>query len=142
MKKKSIMRQPWALLLLTMAATATGTTLHAMAAGPQQSVQREASTIKGVVVNEEGEPIIGATVRVKGTSTGAITDINGRFELKRTATGAVIEVSYIGYNTASVKATTGNMAVTLHSAATKLNDVVVVGDNMYDFYNILILSNL
>lgn len=127
MKKKSIMRQPWALLLLTMAATATGTTQHAMAAGPQQSVQREASTIKGVVVNEEGEPIIGATVRVKGTSTGAITDINGRFELKRTATGAVIEVSYIGYNTASVKATTGNMAVTLHSAATKLNDVVVVG---------------
>lgn len=62
-----------------------------------QTVQ-QTRTVKGVV-NDEAGPIIGATVMVKGTQNGAVTDMNGEFTLTGVKTGDVIEVSYIGYTT-------------------------------------------
>ena len=55
-------------------------------------------TYKGVVVDESGEPIIGASVKVAGTTTGTITDLDGKFQVV-VPSGKQVEVSYIGYIT-------------------------------------------
>ena len=81
--------------------------------------------ITGTVVDEFGDPIIGANIRVVGTSTGAITDIDGKFTVEANA-GKDLEVSFIGYSSQVVKAAQG-MTVTLMEDVQKLDDVVVVG---------------
>ena len=81
--------------------------------------------ITGTVVDPEGEPIIGATIMEKGTSNGAITDIDGNFRLK-VKSGKTLVFSYIGYNTQELPAQNG-MQVTMKEDATELAEVVVVG---------------
>ena len=84
-------------------------------------------TITGVVTDDLGEPIIGANVIEKGTTNGIITDIDGKFTLE-VAPGAVVQVSYIGYNTQEVKV--GNqstLAIQLVEDTQALSEVVVVG---------------
>ena len=81
--------------------------------------------VKGHVKDAQGEPIIGATVRVANTQTATITDFDGNFMLKANA-GADITVSYIGYQDATVKAAP-NVEVTLQDDAALLNEVVVIG---------------
>ena len=84
-------------------------------------------TITGTVNDESGEPIIGASVKVQGTKTGAITDFNGNFSVQADA-NATLQISYIGYITATVKANgRNNITVTLKEDAQTLNDVVVIG---------------
>ena len=94
------------------------------------AVTQQAQTIKvsGTVVDEQGEPLIGATVKVKGSSTGAITDLDGKFEFNAPA-NAVLEVSYVGYKTSDV-AVRGRAVIDriqLASDAKSLDQVVVVG---------------
>ena len=60
--------------------------------------------VKGHVKDAQGEPIIGATVRVAGTEAATVTDFDGNFALKANQ-GADITVTYVGYQTATVKAT-------------------------------------
>ena len=61
-------------------------------------------TVKGVVKESmTGEPIIGANVAVKGTTNGSITDVDGRFSLNNVPDGAILIVSYVGYEDLSVK---------------------------------------
>ena len=84
--------------------------------------QNEAS---GTIVDNEGEPIIGATVMEKGTSNGTISDIDGNFHLK-TASGATLVISYIGFATQELPATTG-MNITMSDNAKELAEVVVTG---------------
>ena len=62
--------------------------------------------VKGVVKDPVGEAIIGASVVVKGTTNGSITDLDGHFNLSDVPSGAVITVSYIGYVSQEKKATT------------------------------------
>lgn len=81
--------------------------------------------VTGNVVDPDGEPVIGATVMEKGTSNGVITDIDGNFRIK-VAEGAMLTISYIGYNTQEMAAANG-MQVTLREDATELAEVVVVG---------------
>ena len=81
--------------------------------------------VKGHVKDATGEPIIGATVRVDGTQTATITDFDGNFVLKANQ-GADITISYVGYQTATVKAAS-NLTVTLQEDQTILQDVVVIG---------------
>ena len=81
--------------------------------------------VKGHVKDAQGEPIIGATVRVANTQTAAVTDFDGNFTLKANQ-GADITVSYIGYQTATVKAAP-NVEITLQDDAALLNEVVVIG---------------
>ena len=84
-------------------------------------------TITGTVNDESGEPIIGASVKVQGTKTGAITDFNGNFSVQADA-NSTLQISYIGYITATVKANgRNNITVTLKEDAQTLNDVVVIG---------------
>ena len=85
------------------------------------------SLVKGTVNDEAGEPIIGATVKVQGTNTGAITDFNGNFQIQA-ASNATLNISYVGYVPQSVKvAGKTNITVVLKEDAQMLNDVVVVG---------------
>lgn len=80
----------------------------------------------GVVVSEDdGEPIIGATVIVKGTTKGAITDVNGVYEIAGVAEGSTLQVSYVGMGTAEVKATAGRQKITLTPDSKVLGEVVV-----------------
>ena len=82
--------------------------------------------VKGHVKDATGEPIIGATIRVAGTQGGTITDIDGNFSLKADAK-SVLTISYIGYETATVSAGQSVNIILKEDAATKLDDVVVIG---------------
>lgn len=82
--------------------------------------------IKGNVVDKDGIPIIGANVKVKGTSNGTITDLDGNFVLE-VENGAVLEVSFIGYITQTLKASDKLMNIVLKDDTQKLDEVVVVG---------------
>ena len=84
--------------------------------------QTEAS---GTIVDNTGEPIIGATVMEKGTSNGTVTDIDGNFRLK-TASGATLVISYIGFATQELPAAAG-MNITMTDDTNELNEVVVTG---------------
>ena len=81
--------------------------------------------ISGKVLDNGGQPIIGAAVMVPGTSTGATTDLNGSFSLG-VATGTTLEVSCIGYATRTVTAA-DNMVITLEEDAEILEETVVIG---------------
>lgn len=83
------------------------------------------TTINGRVKDELGEPVIGASVVVKGTSNGAVTDFDGNFSLKCKA-GATLVFTYIGFNPQEQAAKNG-MLVTLKEDVAQLNEVVVVG---------------
>ena len=82
--------------------------------------------VKGVVTDEFGEPVIGATARVQGTNNGTITDFDGNFSLTDVAEGANIEFSYVGYVQQLVPAS-ANMSIVLVEDNKTLEDVVVVG---------------
>ena len=83
------------------------------------------TTITGsVVTQEDGEPIMGATIRIVGTQQGTVTDDNGRFSLSVPNSNADLQVSYLGYVTKTVRARNG-MTVTLVSDDNLLDEVVV-----------------
>ena len=84
--------------------------------------QTEAS---GTIVDNTGEPIIGATIMEKGTSNGTISDLDGNFHLK-TASGATLVISYIGFETQELPAQAG-MNITMSDNAKELTEVVVTG---------------
>ena len=81
--------------------------------------------ITGNVVDQTGEPVIGATVMEKGASNGTVTDFDGNFTLKVEA-GKTLVFSYIGYQTQELPAQNG-MKVTMQDDALSLNEVVVTG---------------
>ena len=84
-------------------------------------------TVKGTVNDEAGEPIIGASVKVVGSNTGAATDLNGQFSVVAAQNGQ-LEISYVGYQTQKVRiGGRSNITVVLKEDAQMLNDVVVVG---------------
>lgn len=83
-------------------------------------------TVTGTVVDEYGEPLIGAAVRVQGTTSGTITDFDGAFSLPDVAADATVEISYMGYLPQQLKAADG-MRVVLMEDVQKLEDVIVVG---------------
>lgn len=83
--------------------------------------------IEGTVKDTSGEPVIGATVIVKGTTNGTVTDFDGNFSLTA-EDGATLEISYIGYQSHQLKAVSGKLlTVTLKEDAEVLDEVVVVG---------------
>ena len=83
------------------------------------------ATISGHVKDETGEGVIGASVMVKGTSNGTVTDFDGNFSLQ-CQSGATLVFSYIGYNPQEQPAKNG-MEVTMKEDVAQLNEVVVVG---------------
>ena len=78
-----------------------------------------------VLSQDDGQPIIGAAVKVDGTSTGMLTDVNGRFSLTMPEGKSTITISYLGYISQTLKAKNG-MRVFLKSDAAALDEVIVV----------------
>ena len=86
--------------------------------------QHDDSTIGGQVVDENGEPVIGATVTVKGTNKATATDIDGNFTLKAPK-GSKLVVSYLGYTDKEVVADGNAMVISLKESQFQLGEVVV-----------------
>lgn len=86
---------------------------------------QQSGIVKGVVVDETGEPIIGASVKVDGTTTGTITDLDGKFSVSVPAKGK-LTISFIGFITQTIT-DLKNPRIVLKEDAMKLDEVVVVG---------------
>ncbi|MCF0255283.1 MAG: SusC/RagA family TonB-linked outer membrane protein [Bacteroides heparinolyticus] len=92
---------------------------------PSSYTTQQARKITGRVVDVSGEPIIGASVLVKGSGTGAVTDIDGNFTVSAPV-GSTLEISFIGYKAVTVKVTnTSSYAITLQDDSQALDEVVV-----------------
>ena len=87
--------------------------------------QNEDITVSGTVVDNNGEPVIGASVIQKGTSNGAVTDLDGHFSVK-VPKGTTLTISYIGFSTQDVKAAP-NLQIKLVENSKELSEVVVTG---------------
>ncbi len=95
--------------------------------GPSKAFQQQ--QVKGVVTDaSSGEPIIGANVVIEGTTTGTVTDVDGKFTLTVPAPGSVLVISFLGFNTERVVVNNeAELAVKLIADVTNLEEVVVVG---------------
>lgn len=92
-----------------------------------QSVM-QAKAIKGIIIDETGEPLIGVSVLVKGTSIGTITNLDGEYTLEVPAGNNSLEISYIGYKTQQVTlGTNSQVNVKLVPDTQALDEVVVIG---------------
>lgn len=114
-----------AMLLVAMltggASSLIPTSVHAATSNVQQK-----NVLKGRVIDDTGEPAVGAYVIVVGTGTGTTTELNGSFTLKNVKPGASIKVSLIGYKSQTVKWDgTSELNFTLEEETSNLNEVVV-----------------
>lgn len=82
--------------------------------------------VRGIVSDPTGEPVIGASVRINGTTRGTITDLDGQFTIDA-ATNEKLTISFIGYQDAIVTASSTNLNITLREDSKVLDEVVVVG---------------
>ena len=89
-------------------------------------VRAQTLSVSGIVTDETGEPLIGATVQEKGTSNGTATDADGAYSIK-TAQGKTLVFSYIGYITKEVQVNGAKINVTMKENTNALEEVVVVG---------------
>ena len=91
------------------------------------NIQQQAGKVKGQVFDSNGEPVIGASVKIAGQkNSGAITDIDGNFVIDA-QNGQSLEISYIGFKPKTVKVNGSTLSVKLEDDSQLLNDVVVVG---------------
>ena len=88
----------------------------------------QSKTVTGIVIDKTGETVIGASVLIKGTTTGVITNLDGSFTLQDVPTNGIIQVSFVGYKTVSIPVK-GQSAikVVLEEDNETLDEVVVVG---------------
>lgn len=93
----------------------------------ESNAVQQGTVCKGVVKDATGETVIGATVVVKGTTNGTVTGIDGDFQLSNVERGAVIQISFIGYQTVEVTWQGTPLQVTLKDDTQALDEVVVVG---------------
>lgn len=97
----------------------------AMANPEPQSQSQAAGVIRGTVLDENNEPVIGASVVQKGTKNAAATDVDGHFSLK-VAAGTPVVISYVGYKTVTMPAQ-ADMTVYLQPTTEMLNELVAIG---------------
>lgn len=92
-----------------------------------QNVQQNGKACQGVVLDDQGQPVIGASVSVKGTNKKTITDIDGHFTLPGARKGDIIEVSYIGFDAKTAKFQGAPLRISMKEDTHNLNEVVVTG---------------
>ena len=90
-----------------------------------QVMAQSSGQIGGQVIDENGDPVIGAQVKVKGAKTGTVTDANGHFSLPDAKKGDIIVINYLGMDSRTMKATPG-MKVNMQSQDHQLDEVLVV----------------
>lgn len=86
----------------------------------------QANIVKGRILDFTGEPVIGATVKVVGSSSGTLSDLDGNYTVNAKP-GDLLEISYIGYKTRTVKVVQSLKNIVLQEDSQNLNEVVVVG---------------
>ncbi|MDR1102478.1 MAG: TonB-dependent receptor [Tannerella sp.] len=126
-------KRPWNFFILLLLASVFSTVAAAGGNAEEEtgtsavpsSETLQQNGIAGYVYDETGEPVPGASVAVKGTQTGTVTDGQGRFVLS-VAAGTELEISFIGYVTQTVRAA-ANMRVTLQEDTQQIEEVVVIG---------------
>ena len=89
--------------------------------------QAQTVTVKGHVVDEMGEPMIGATVKAVGQTGGTVTDMDGNYVLSVNGKVSQIEVSYIGYRTQKAAVKNGRADVHMSTDANQLEELVIIG---------------
>lgn len=115
-------------MLLFLGTFSTGTISAVTASEVNASaIVQQNETCKGIVKDATGESIIGASVIVKGTTNGAITDFEGNFALTNVKKGDIIVISYVGYQKQEIKWNGGTLNVVLKDDTEVLSEVVVVG---------------
>lgn len=93
---------------------------------PQAKSQGTAQTVTGEVLDAAGEPLIGASIRVKETKQAVVSDIDGRFTVKAPM-GATLVLDYVGFKQKEVKIDGTNLVITMEENTAMLDEVVVVG---------------
>ncbi|MDE5677193.1 TonB-dependent receptor [Phocaeicola sp.] len=91
------------------------------------AIVQQNGACKGIVKDATGEAVIGASVVVKGTTNGTITDFDGNFSLDNVKKGDVLVISYVGYQTQEIKWNGTPLKVVLKEDSKTLSEVVVVG---------------
>ncbi len=95
---------------------------------PFDIMQMAEKVISGAVTSQDGEPLIGATILVKGTNSGTITDTDGKYSLTVPDDAAVLVISYIGYGTQEITVGTQSVIdIQMELDLTQLEEVIVVG---------------
>lgn len=95
---------------------------------PWTAIMAQNAVYRGLIVDDSREPLVGATVQVKGSSQGAVTDLDGKFIIGKMKPTATLVISYMGYDTKEVSVKNGdNLTIVLRSSTSVLNDVVVIG---------------
>lgn len=112
---------------LPLSATVSGRFINVGPAQQYQLVRNDVFTAKGRVTDQQGDPLQGVTVRVKGTNMGAVTDAYGRFTIDAVTPESQLVFSYIGMQTLERKASRKLIEVILDDASTTMSDVVVTG---------------
>lgn len=98
-------------------------TIITLSSGLQQSTR----PVTGIIIDERGEPVIGANVVVKGTTTGTVTDIEGRFSLE-VPENAILSITYVGYENQEIPVGNQNVIkIKLQENAEALDEIVVIG---------------
>ena len=127
MKIKNLVQKGKYVLVASILGMATpALAISADAVSSQPAVAQQTAKIKGTILDQNGEPIIGANVLVKGTTNGTITDFDGNYELDAPV-GSTLVVSFIGYKTIEVKATAEKQTIKLAEDTETLDEVIVVG---------------
>lgn len=80
---------------------------------PTPILAQSQKTVTGIVLDENGEPLMGATVKVPGTSHGTVTDLDGHFSVSVPTNVKQVNISYLGYKVSSAKVGTGNISIRL-----------------------------
>lgn len=119
----------WPLLLSICLASVQQIQAHEIKYDVLESViTKSQESIKGKVVDENGNPISSATIQLKGTNIGTKSDADGNFELASVPANSVLQVSSVGYGTKDVALQgTGFLTITLQASSTDVEEVVVVG---------------
>lgn len=115
-------------VILLLAGASTGA-MHAVSISSVAEVKitQQSDTCRGIVKEATGEIIVGASVVVKGTTNGVITDVDGRFSLSNVKKGDIIQISFAGYRTEEIPWDGIPLSVILQDDTQELQEMVVVG---------------
>lgn len=117
----------WGLSAMLLSLPATAENVHGGGKTADTQVIQQSREVTGQVLDETGEPMIGVSVLVKGTTTGAITDLDGRFRIKAPDGAKELQLTYTGYKSRTVAITGGELTVRMEPDNQLLDEVVVVG---------------
>ena len=93
------------------------------------SVMAQSKKVTGTVTGDDGQPVIGASIVVKGTTVGTVTDLDGKFILEVPEDGKILQISYVGMNSQDV-AVKSHVKVILQSDTQDLEEVVVTAQGL------------